>query len=77
MSRSSTLLPPPEGPGCASGAPPLPAGLTDTFINRHVDTGELRLHSVVRGDGPALPTTGGGAGRHGAADMSADNRARR
>jgi hypothetical protein len=30
MSRSSTLLPPPEGPGYASGAPHLPAGFTDT-----------------------------------------------
>ena len=77
MSRSSTLLPPPEGSGCASGAPHLPAGFTDTFTNRHVDTGELRRHSVVRGDSPALPTTGGGAGWHGAADMSADNQTRK
>jgi len=34
----------PEGPGSVSGAPNLPAGFTDTFTSRYVDTGELRLH---------------------------------
>jgi pimeloyl-ACP methyl ester carboxylesterase len=47
MSESST----PEGPGSVSGAPNLPAGLTDTFTSRYVDTGELRQHAVIGGDG--------------------------
>ena len=28
--------------------------LTDTFTSRYVDTGELRLHAVIGGDGPPL-----------------------
>jgi pimeloyl-ACP methyl ester carboxylesterase len=44
----------PEGPGSVSGAPNLPAGFTDTFTSRYVDTGELRLHVVTGGDGPPL-----------------------
>jgi len=44
----------PEGPGSVSGAPNLPAGFTDTFASRYVDTGELRLHAVTGGDGPPL-----------------------
>jgi pimeloyl-ACP methyl ester carboxylesterase len=54
MSSSSTRLPTPEGPGSVSGAPNLPAGFTDTFASRYVDTGELRLHAVIGGDGPPL-----------------------
>jgi pimeloyl-ACP methyl ester carboxylesterase len=50
----STVLPTPEGPGSVSGAPHLPAGFTDTFASRYVDTGELRLHAVIGGDGPPL-----------------------
>src|SRR5919109_1059915 len=50
MSESST----PQGPGSVSGAPNLPAGFTDTFSSRYVDTGELRLHAVIGGDGPPL-----------------------
>ncbi|HZA85096.1 MAG TPA: alpha/beta fold hydrolase [Actinomycetes bacterium] len=50
MSAAST----PEGPGSASGAQHLPAGFTDTFTSRYVDTGELRLHAVTGGDGPPL-----------------------
>src|ERR1700741_140820 len=46
--------PVPEGPGSVSGAPNLPAGFTDTFTSRYVDTGELRLHAVVGGAGPPL-----------------------
>ena len=46
--------PHPEGPGSVSGAPNLPAGFTDTFTSRYVDTGEVRLHAVVGGDGPPL-----------------------
>jgi hypothetical protein len=51
MSSSSTHLLTPEGPGSVSGAPNLPAGFTDTFTSRYIDTGELRLHAVIGGDG--------------------------
>src|ERR671926_523733 len=53
---SSSPAPPstPEGPGSVSGAPNLPSGFTDTFTSRYVDTGDVRLHAVVGGDGPAL-----------------------
>jgi len=44
----------PEGPGSVSGAPNLPAGFTETFASRYVDTGDVRLHAVVGGDGPPL-----------------------
>jgi len=44
----------PEGPGSVSGAPNLPAGFTDTFTSRYVDTGELRLHAVTGGQGAPL-----------------------
>jgi pimeloyl-ACP methyl ester carboxylesterase len=37
-----------------SGAPNLPAGFTDTFTSRYVDTGEVRLHAVIGGNGPPL-----------------------
>jgi pimeloyl-ACP methyl ester carboxylesterase len=54
MSSSSTRLPTPDGPGSVSGAPHLPAGFTDTFTSRYIDTGEVRLHAVIGGDGPPL-----------------------
>ena len=54
MSSSSTHQPTPEGPGSVSGAPNLPEGFTDTFTSRYVDTGELRQHAVIGGDGPPL-----------------------
>jgi pimeloyl-ACP methyl ester carboxylesterase len=54
MSSSSNHLPVPNGPGSVSGAPHLPAGFTDTFTSRIVDTGEVRLHAVIGGDGPPL-----------------------
>ena len=44
----------PEGPGSVSGAPNLPAGFTDTFTSRYIDTGDLRQHAVTGGDGPPL-----------------------
>ena len=44
----------PEGPGSVSGAPNLPPGFADTFSSRYVDTGALRLHAVIGGDGPPL-----------------------
>jgi pimeloyl-ACP methyl ester carboxylesterase len=50
MSASPT----PKGPGSVSGAPNLPAGFTDTFTSRSIDTGQLRLHAVIGGDGPPL-----------------------
>ena len=54
MTPSSTPLPTPEGPGSVSQAPNLPPGFTDTFTSRYVDTGELRLHAVIGGEGPPL-----------------------
>jgi pimeloyl-ACP methyl ester carboxylesterase len=54
MSSLSADLPIPEGPGSVSGAPNLPDGFTGTFTSRYVDTGDLRLHAVTGGDGPAL-----------------------
>jgi pimeloyl-ACP methyl ester carboxylesterase len=54
MSTSSSRLPAPEGPGSVSGAPGLPEGFSDTFSSRYVDTGELRLHAVIGGQGPPL-----------------------
>lgn len=50
MRSSST----PDGPLSASGAPHLPDGFTDTFASRSIDTGEVTLHAVTGGDGPAL-----------------------
>src|SRR5829696_5985924 len=54
MSSSSAPLPTPEGPRSVSGAPNLPAGFTDTFTSRYVETGGLRQHAVIGGDGPPL-----------------------
>jgi pimeloyl-ACP methyl ester carboxylesterase len=51
-SRSTHLTP--EGPGSVSGAPNLPAGFTDTFTSRYIDTDALRLHAVIGGEGPPL-----------------------
>ena len=51
MSATST----PQGPGSVWGAPNLPAGFTDdTFTSRYIDTGQLRLHAVIGGQGPPL-----------------------
>ncbi|MEU7649981.1 alpha/beta fold hydrolase [Streptomyces huasconensis] len=54
MSLSSAHLSTPEGLGSVFEAPHLPAGFTDTFTSRYVDTGELRLHAVTGGEGPPL-----------------------
>jgi len=51
---ASTRPSTPEGPGSVSGAPNLPAGFSDTFTSRYIDTGELRLHAVIGGEGPPL-----------------------
>jgi pimeloyl-ACP methyl ester carboxylesterase len=37
-----------------AGAPDLPVGFTDMFSSRFVDAGDVRLHAVVGGEGPAL-----------------------
>jgi pimeloyl-ACP methyl ester carboxylesterase len=51
MSATST----PQGPGSVWGAPNLPAGFTDdTFTSRYIDTGQLRMHAVIGGQGPPL-----------------------
>lgn len=44
----------PQNAGLVTGAPNLPEGFTDIFESRFVDTGEVRLHAVVGGDGPPL-----------------------
>ena len=51
---SSSVPSTPGGPISVSGAPNLPEGFTDTFTSRYFDTGELRLHAVVGGEGPPL-----------------------
>ncbi|BDG05041.1 alpha/beta fold hydrolase [Anaeromyxobacter oryzae] len=54
MTSRSTHLVTPEGPGSVSGAPNLPAGFTDQFTSRYIDTDGLRLHAVIRGEGQPL-----------------------
>jgi pimeloyl-ACP methyl ester carboxylesterase len=54
MSSASTRLPTAAGPGSVTEAPNLPSGFTDTFASRYVDTGDVRLHAVIGGDGPPL-----------------------
>ena len=54
MSPATGPLPTPEGPGSVSGAPNLPAGFTETFTSRFVETDGLRQHVVVGGAGPPL-----------------------
>jgi pimeloyl-ACP methyl ester carboxylesterase len=54
MSTASARAPTPTGPGSVFGAPNLPAGFSDTFTSRYVDTGALRMHAVIGGEGPPL-----------------------
>jgi pimeloyl-ACP methyl ester carboxylesterase len=54
MSTDTTRPQAPEGPGSASGAPNLPAGFTETFTSRFVQSRDVRLHAVIGGDGPPL-----------------------
>ncbi len=54
MSTSPAPTSVPEGPGSVSGAPNLPAGFADTFESRYIDSGDVRLHAVIGGDGPPL-----------------------
>src|SRR5215218_2476832 len=51
---ASADLSTPKGPGSGSHAPHLPPGFTKTFTSRYIDTGEVRLHAVIGGDGPPL-----------------------
>lgn len=51
---SPASLPIPDGPGSVSQAPSLPEGFTNTFTSRYIDTGEVRLHAVIGGEGPPL-----------------------
>ena len=44
----------PEGNGSVAGAPHLSDGFTETFASRYVQTGDLRQHVVIGGDGPPL-----------------------
>jgi pimeloyl-ACP methyl ester carboxylesterase len=43
-----------RGPGSVARAPRLPKGFTDTFTSRYVESGDVRLHAVIGGDGPPL-----------------------
>jgi pimeloyl-ACP methyl ester carboxylesterase len=52
--NSPTQAPTPKGAGSASHAPHLPSGFTQIFKSQYVDTGELRLHVVIGGNGPPL-----------------------
>jgi pimeloyl-ACP methyl ester carboxylesterase len=52
MNTSTTTQP--VGPGSVSGAPNLPGGFAGTFESRFIDTGDVRLHAVTGGKGPAL-----------------------
>jgi pimeloyl-ACP methyl ester carboxylesterase len=54
MSSSTTGPSAPDGPGSVTGAPNLGAGFADVFTSRYIDTGDLRLHAVIGGEGPPL-----------------------
>jgi pimeloyl-ACP methyl ester carboxylesterase len=54
MSTNSVSQVTPDGFGSVSQAPNLPDGFGNTFTSQYIDTGELRLHAVIGGDGPPL-----------------------
>ncbi len=54
MSTDLTPFAVPDGRGSVTSAPQLPDGFTETFSSRIVDTGALRQHVVIGGDGPPL-----------------------
>jgi hypothetical protein len=54
MTSTSTPLATPAGPGSVSGAPNLPAGFSGTFSSQFIHGGDVRLHTVMGGDGPPL-----------------------
>jgi hypothetical protein len=53
MKSSATHLPIADGPGSVSQAPNLPTGFSDSCTSRYIDTGDVRLHAVIGGDGPS------------------------
>ena len=52
MAKSKVDIP--QGPGSVTGAPNLPTGFTGRFASRFIETGQVRLHAVIGGDGPPL-----------------------
>jgi pimeloyl-ACP methyl ester carboxylesterase len=54
MSSTATDYEIAQGPGSVSAAPNLPDGFKETFTSRLIDTGDVRLHAVIGGDGPPL-----------------------
>jgi pimeloyl-ACP methyl ester carboxylesterase len=54
MSTNSSSQLTPDGFGSVSHAPNLPDGFTTIFTSQYVDTGTLRQHAVIGGDGPPL-----------------------
>ena len=73
MSSSSTRFPAAEGPGSVAGAPNLPAGFTDTFTSRYVDTGDYACtrSSAVTARRCCWCTAGPRPGTPGACDAGA------
>lgn len=57
--RDAAATDPATGSGSVSGVPELPAGFTDVFHSRYVQSGDVRLHAVVGGEGPPLLLIGG------------------
>jgi pimeloyl-ACP methyl ester carboxylesterase len=56
---SLTLGAPVIGFGAVGSAPDLPAGFTDQFRGHRYDLGDIALHAVTGGSGPALLLVGG------------------
>ena len=54
MNTSVTQFASAEGLGSVSGAPNLPDGFADTFSSRYIQAGDVKLHAVIGGEGPAL-----------------------
>jgi pimeloyl-ACP methyl ester carboxylesterase len=54
MNTSLTQFASADGPGAVSGAPHLPEGFAETFTSKYIQAGEVRLHAVIGGEGPAL-----------------------
>ena len=54
MSHEATNLPIASGPGSVTEAPNLPTGFRDTFTSRYIDTGAIRMHAVIGGEGPPI-----------------------
>src|SRR5512146_1160717 len=54
MSTQTSAVSTPKGPGSVTGAPNIPPGFSNTFTSRFIDTGAVRLHAVIGGNGPPL-----------------------